>query len=101
MSIWTEIKHDIIERKKFEFIDHSIETQLQGKQRCGHCGKIFPLNERGIGGIITINEIIVLCRDCNDPYRRETWTEKNIRSATESLAKVRKNSLDDWMEEIA
>ena len=97
MPTWNELKQDIIKRKKFEFIDHSRETEFSGKQRCGHCGKIFPLNERGIGGVITIDEIIVLCKKCNEPYRHETWTERNIKNATMDLKKARRN-LDSFLE---
>ena len=99
MTTWNDTKQDIIARKQFEFIDHSIDQleELQDKQRCGHCGKIFPLNERGIGGVITIDEIIVLCKKCNEPYRHETWTERNIKNATMDLKKARRN-LDSFLE---
>lgn len=100
---WQEIQADIIDKKKFEFIDHSIKQpeELKDKQRCGHCGVIFPLNQRGIGGMSNIDDIIPLCRDCNLPYRRQTWTERKINSARKQLDKETKIKEDFIYDECA
>ena len=99
---WKEIKADMIQKKKFEIIDHSqgadFLTKVPTHQRCSHCGKIFPLNARGIGGMSGVDFYIVLCPECNLPYKKETWTERKIRSASEELEALKNEEIHPYPE---
>ena len=90
-----EMIADMLEKKQFDWINHENKPGMD--QRCCHCGEIYSILDRGVGGYLSKDINIVLCPSCNELYRKETWTERNIRNATKDLKKTR-NTLSSFLE---
>jgi len=84
---------EMISKKRFEPVDHSVYCSFVSvipiMQRCSHCGNYFFLHERGIGGVITVDEMICLCPKCNEPYRQKTWVERQIEKVNKEFKDLR------------